>query len=69
MDDNKKNLISAEEQERFKTRWADATTREEMIAEILRHSETVGARLSRVWKKEEIERLGIEVIDVEWEEI
>ena len=67
--EDKKNLISAEEHERFKTRWADANTREQMIYEILKHSETVQVNISRIWKKEEIERLGIEVVDVEWEEI
>ena len=66
---NKKNLIDAESHERFKARWADTTTREEMIAELLRYSEEVKVSTSRVWKKEEIERLGIEVIDVEWEEV
>jgi hypothetical protein len=70
--ENEKNLISAEDYERFKTRWADAITREEMISEIAEHSAAVQvniSRISRVWKKEEIERLGIEVIDVEWEEV
>ena len=66
---DKTNLIDAGECERFITRWVDATTKEEMIEEILKYSEQVQVRTSRIWKKEEIERLGIEVIDVVWEEI
>tara|TARA_B100000287_G_C20430204_1_gene701185 strand:+ start:489 stop:701 length:213 start_codon:yes stop_codon:yes gene_type:complete len=68
-DDGKNNFIDAGDLERFNTRWVNARTKEEMIAEILEHSQAVQVRTSRVWKKEELERLGIEVVDVKWEEI
>ena len=67
--DGKNNFIDAGDLERFNTRWVSAKTKEEMIAEILEHSQAVQTRTSRVWKKEELERLGIEVIDVKWEEV